>query len=122
MVITTDFNCVSSNTATSSDLVVLVNNENALQMPNIFTPNGDGHNDEFNVLLNQAPSNINFRILDAHNQVVYQTQDVSEAMSTGWKGTKNGREVPNGRYIWFIEFTATNGQKVTAKGFVILAR
>lgn len=41
---------------------------------------------------------------------MYKTSDVSEAVQTGWDGTKNGNKQPPGVYFWEVKGEVTDGQ------------
>jgi gliding motility-associated-like protein len=96
--------------------------DDRLRMTDVFTPNGDGRNDNYNVIFQFDPSRLSYRILDLNNNVVYETNNVNEARNNGWDGTINGKPAPGGRYIWFVEYTRANGSTARERGFVLLAR
>ena len=82
-----------------------VNNATKLQtpaeftsLPNVFTPNGDGVNDEFFVV-SKGLVNYSLVVLDANSQVVWRTNNPDDR----WDG-KNlaGDKLPIGSYIYFI--------------------
>lgn len=73
-------------------------------IPNAFTPNGDGNNDKLEVFSNCEISNPVFSIFSHKGNLLYQTTDITQ----GWDGTFKGQVMPNGVYIWYITFEATN--------------
>ena len=71
-------------------------------VPNIFTPNNDGINDVLKMEL--SPSLLStgiysFRIFDRWGAMLFETNDFFQ----GWDGTFNGKRLPAGVYIYFIE-------------------
>jgi gliding motility-associated-like protein len=91
----------------------------ALQMPNAFTPNGDGHNDVFRVPPMLQITVINFSVYDRWGQRVFSTTNSSE----GWDGRINNQPQPAGAYVWKIEYVdSLTGRPAMASGTVILVR
>ena len=68
-----------------------------LLVPNVFTPNGDGRNDEFRV---SYRSIIEFEcwVYDRWGHLVYHWNDPAK----GWDGTVNGRPAAEGAYFYII--------------------
>ncbi|EAY27196.1 T9SS type B sorting domain-containing protein [Microscilla marina] len=122
VVMTSAATCLTTQLAISEAITVTVVPELVLNMPNLFTPNSDGNNDMFYVIMNAAPASVDFRILNVQNQTLYETKDVSNALTIGWDGRFNGKPQPNGRYVWFIKYKSLDGKEVRKKGFIILAR
>jgi gliding motility-associated-like protein len=87
-------------------------------VPNAFSPNHDGLNDEFRAL---AIGITKFKYLKIYNrwgQEVFETTDAKN----GWDGTNKGKDLPAGVYVWITEGTDFNGKVITRKGSVILLR
>jgi len=68
-----------------------------LRVPNVFTPNGDGLNDEFRV---QYRSLVEFHcwVYNRWGKLVYEWTDPAK----GWDGTINGRPAAEGAYFYVI--------------------
>ncbi|HEX8528429.1 MAG TPA: putative Ig domain-containing protein, partial [Cytophagales bacterium] len=88
---------------------------NAVFMPNLFTPNGDLSNDRFTVL-GEGIERITFRIFDRKGTVVYESRDVQEATTRGWDGTYRGQALPAGVYTWQIVGTFLDGSPLHYQG------
>jgi gliding motility-associated-like protein len=89
-------------------------------IPNAFTPNGDGKNDEFKIF-GTPPENIikyNFHIYNRWGQMIFSTTDITE----GWNGMAKGEYCPAGVYVWEIFYIDSKKTKVTNKGTVMLIR
>jgi gliding motility-associated-like protein len=72
-----------------------------LLIPNAFTPNGDGLNDEFGPLVPKAEL-VNYRMLiyNKWGQLLYETRDISK----GWDGTFNGQPSQMDVYSYIITY------------------
>ena len=44
--------------------------------------------------------NFNFTIYNRWGEIVFQTTDVNEMLTSGWDGTSNGQQQPVGTYVW----------------------
>lgn len=88
-----------------------------LYVPNAFTPNGDGNNDEFRIY-GSSIDKIDFAIFNQWGELVYKTTDLSQ----GWIGTYKGAEQPAGVYIYTAKLKMIDGQEMIKKGSVNLIR
>lgn len=89
-----------------------------LEMPNVFTPNGDGINDLFIPIKTQQINNLTFSI---YNRWGNQIAEIKPNMIS-WDG-KNGEESsPEGVYFWLAFYSDKSGMQYSQKGFVQLVR
>ncbi|MEI6576118.1 MAG: gliding motility-associated C-terminal domain-containing protein [Bacteroidota bacterium] len=93
----------------------------SLQMPNVFTPNGDGHNDLF------IPDFLNvdkfeLTVFNRWGELIIKTTDITK----GWDGTKHNKNCPDGTYFYMLEYQGLgNGNmpfKARMQGTVTLLR
>jgi gliding motility-associated-like protein len=71
-------------------------------LPNAFTPNGDGVNDDFRVVTNvRVLADYELAVFDRWGQVLFSTRD----QGTGW----DAEGTPIGVYVWKLWYTDTNG-------------
>jgi gliding motility-associated-like protein len=89
----------------------------ALQVPNVFTPNGDGKNDEFRVAY-QSLASFQCWIFNRWGRKVFFWTDPQK----GWDGTIGGKKAAEGPYFYIIKAVGTDGQKFTRKGDINLLR
>lgn len=85
-----------------------------LDMPNVFTPNGDLYNPVFKPIQFENMLEAKLRIVNRWGQQVFITTDIL----SGWDGGEN----PMGVYYWHITYEGKNGKTGTAKGWVHLVR
>ena len=88
-----------------------------LVIPNTFTPNNDGVNDELTVLLNSNVQVKYFKIFNRWGEVVYTTTDINHY----WTGFKETTQVPVGVYYWAIEGVLYS-KKYYRSGYVTVIR
>ncbi|MFN8299634.1 MAG: gliding motility-associated C-terminal domain-containing protein [Chitinophagales bacterium] len=110
----TDINTCAAN---DSVVVTVTIPDVFLLIPTAFTPNGDGHNDFFDIL-NRSQFTINiFHVYNRWGELVH-----SDATDK-WDGTFRGVEQPVGTFVFYVEATSNiTNKKYTAKGNVTLLR
>ncbi|MEI6123558.1 MAG: PKD domain-containing protein [Bacteroidota bacterium] len=69
-----------------------------IKVPNVFTPNGDGHNDKFEIV-SRGFSEYYLLVYDRWGKIVYKTTSPTEF----WDGTVNGKPVADGTYYWTLD-------------------
>lgn len=72
--------------------------ESYIEVPNVFTPNGDGINDEFRVAF-RSIKDYSIKIVNRYGVLVYSSNDPTK----GWDGNINGRPAAEGTYYYLIE-------------------
>ena len=106
----------------STDFVVKVL-EPTVFIPNLFSPNGDGHNDKFYVRGNTTVyKNVELRIFDQWGNMIYDVKGNVDDASIGWDGKYKGKEQPTGVYIYVVKVTLANGETIVKKGTISLLK
>lgn len=77
--------------------------ESKLDVPNVFSPNGDGVNDEFKVAY-QSLTSFHARVYSIHGRLLHEWTDPSK----GWDGTIGGNPAAEGTYFYIIEATGND--------------
>ncbi|CAG5012089.1 hypothetical protein DYBT9275_05102 [Dyadobacter sp. CECT 9275] len=88
-----------------------------LQIPDIFTPNGDTHNDRFEVKVYFAES-YRMSIFDRWGSVVFQSTSTADS----WDGKVNGKPANGGYYIYKAQVTDATGYTTVKNGSFLLVR
>ncbi|HOU31493.1 MAG TPA: gliding motility-associated C-terminal domain-containing protein, partial [Bacteroidales bacterium] len=57
-------------------------------------------------------------ITDTKNTIVFKTSSWQDS----WDGTKDGRPVPSGVYLWYLKITTPAGKKIQKSGTVTVIR
>jgi gliding motility-associated-like protein len=85
--------------------------EEVLILPNIFTPNGDGKNDELSIDLSAFEFvDYSLVILDGKNQIVFKSNDPNES----WNGKKlDGDMCPAGSYVYYLTGKTSNDKTIS---------
>lgn len=102
-----------------SDTVwVSVEDVNFLGVPNAFTPNGDGTNDQFAPIGLSKDQVTDFRIYNRWGNVVHDINNGQLA----WDGRYQGTEQPTAIYIYYLSYQLPGEEVITLKGEVTLIR
>lgn len=92
--------------------------ENGLVIPNVFTPNNDGLNDEWAINAGEI-NRIKITILDRSGKRVFETTGITKK----WNGLDNlGKECPSGDYYYILTYTSGNNEQKTKTGLLKLIR
>ncbi|HEY1023484.1 MAG TPA: gliding motility-associated C-terminal domain-containing protein, partial [Flavisolibacter sp.] len=84
-------------------------------IPNVFTPNGDGINDRWEIKYLETYPGATVEIYNRYGQLLFRSQGYSQA----WDGRYNGKPVPAGTYYYIVD--PKNNRKQIA-GFVDVIR
>ena len=105
----------------SASDTVFVANDCYMDMPNVFTPNGDGVNDYFypRQYLTKGITTFTMDIYNRWGQKLFETESID---GRGWDGRFNGKEQPEGVYVYIIDVSFKDGQKEHHQGNVTLMR
>ncbi len=87
-------------------------------IPNAFTPNYDGINDQFKIFAADGYVFTRLLIYDRWGKLVFSAKDAGDE----WNGTANNEPQPQGTYVYYLEFKKSSGKKIIRKGIVSLLR
>ncbi len=119
----TTYTAVASRGACASDVTVHIDAFTAgcfpkdAFIPNTFTPNGDGENDQFRVLGFKIDQ-VKLSIYNRWGEKVFETND----LSVGWDGRYKGKPADVGVFGWYLTAKCVNGEETFIKGNVTLIR
>ncbi len=88
------FDSVGNESAKS--VLVCVDSCNFYEIPNVFTPNGDGINDKLMAKTTGLVEKINFRLFNRDGMLLFRTEDPR----INWDGTYKGKIVSPGVYFY----------------------
>lgn len=118
LTITTQEGCV-----VSDDILIEVEDNAIVYVPNVFSPNGDGINDRFGVFTKF--DNIEFvelMIYDRWGEKVYHEEGNLENGFLGWDGVTNGQNAPNGVYAYLLKIRTKGGSDHLLAGDLTIIR
>lgn len=100
---------------------VKVSNDCYMDIPNVFTPNGDGLNDYFypRQYLTGGLTSFKMNIYNRWGMLIFETTSLD---GSGWDGKFNNVDQPVGVYVYVIDGTFKDGQKEHHQGNVTLLR
>ena len=111
---TSDDGCTSSHT----EVIFVEYPELLVEIPNIFTPNGDGVNDEFFINYIDAKETItsfNLEIVNRWGNLITESNDPGFK----WDGrTLSGTLVNDGSYFYIVTFNTLKEDNIIKQGFV----
>ncbi len=86
-------------------------------VPNVFSPNGDGKNDQLFVYGNYIDK-VEMYIYNQWGQLI----TMINSRTQGWDGTHKGKPQPVGVYVYALKAVMSDGRTVTLKGSITLIR
>ncbi|MEZ4986265.1 MAG: gliding motility-associated C-terminal domain-containing protein [Saprospiraceae bacterium] len=96
-----------------------------IYVPNAFSPNDDGVNDELGVF---PPAGLEgniavYQIFDRWGGQVFESRDNLLGSTSGWwNGEYRGQPAQEGVYLYHIEISLLNGRSITLQGDVVVVR
>lgn len=111
--------CTNSSgcTDTTSKVIKVLSDQLVLVVPNVFSPNGDGLNDLFQVKHN-AVKTFYARIFNRWGKLLFEWDDVTN----GWNGATGDNDMTDGTYYYMITGTDIKDVAFEKKGIVTLIR
>jgi len=107
------------------DILVTLEAKRNIYIANVFSPNGDGNNDDFRVYNGLGVQEIDyFRIFDRWGNLMFSVEDQLPSLdgSDAWDGTYNGTQVMPGVYVYQALVRFIDGREIEYKGSVTLVR
>jgi gliding motility-associated-like protein len=89
-----DNGCISSDT-----VFISLDNLNCFDIPNVFTPNGDGKNDLWNIRGLELYPDITLSVFNRWGDLMFES---APGYPESWDGTYNGTESPEATYYYII--------------------
>ncbi|MEI8202673.1 MAG: gliding motility-associated C-terminal domain-containing protein [Bacteroidota bacterium] len=100
--------------ATDNVSIIVNDCEILLEMPNVFTPNGDGINDVFIPAKRKGITSMSTSIFNRWGKLIYKSDDLQIL----W----DGKSAADGVYYWIINYTDMNGKVNNVNGSVSILR
>lgn len=109
-----------------ADIFVEVDANRNVYIPNIFSPNRDGRNEDFRIYACQGVQAVNFvRIFDRWGSQVYEDSNIQPNCLDGirlWDGNFRGKPVDPAVFVYMIEVEFLDGATLLYRGDVSVLR
>jgi gliding motility-associated-like protein len=89
-----------------------------LEIPNVFTPNGDQLNDTFFPKF-RFVRNLQLQVMNLWGELIYRSQGQEDP---GWDGFVSGQKAPEGVYVYTLRYQVPDGRTITSSSTFLLAR
>lgn len=100
----------------SEDIIISSNNIN---IPNVFTPNGDGVGDYFEIRHENSILQYNIKIMRQNGEILFESNDINKS----WDGKISGNnDAAVDIYYYIISITEQNGSQINHNGNIQLLR
>ncbi|HLG35901.1 MAG TPA: gliding motility-associated C-terminal domain-containing protein [Bacteroidia bacterium] len=100
-------------------LSVLISNcEIEIELPNVFTPNNDGVNDNFIPIKYNGITKANLIIYNRWGDILFYTDN----LLIGWNGSYKDNNCSDGTYFWIVQYTTMSNESKELKGFLTLIK
>lgn len=109
-----------------AEIFIEVDANRNVYIPNAFSPNRDGRNEDFRVYACQGVANVRrVQLFDRWGGIVYSEENLAPNCLDGlrlWDGTKNGRPVNPGVFVYMVEVEFLDGATLLYRGDVTVLR
>lgn len=108
----------SATCADTAMKIITVDEGFTLEIPNVFTPNGDGANELFHIKMTGVKSAEGY-IYNRWGQLLYSW----DAKNVSWNGkARNGEDCPDGTYYYIIKVIDNKNKEHLTPGYVLIVR
>ncbi|MEY3564005.1 MAG: hypothetical protein RJA23_175, partial [Bacteroidota bacterium] len=89
-----------------------------IEIPNVFTPNGDELNDTFFPKF-RFIRNLQLQVMNKWGELIYRSHSQEDP---GWDGLVSGQKAPEGVYVYKLRYQVPDGRTITSSSTFLLAR
>jgi gliding motility-associated-like protein len=87
-------------------------------VPNVFSPNGDGNNDELVIYGTKCVKEFKLVIFDRWGEKVFETDDINAK----WNGSYNGKDMNGATFVYYIKGLYKDDRPIDLKGNITIVR
>ena len=109
----------------TSSVTVRIDKRRNVYVPNVFSPNDDGVNDQWRISAGQDVELVNYlRIYDRWGELIYEADRFvpNDNSSEYWDGTFRGKKMNPGVFVYLAEIEFVDGRVLLYRGTVTLVR
>lgn len=121
--VTVHYNSGCSVTTSLSVEIRIIEPPSIVEIPNIISPNGDGDNDEWRIVTNDANVVINsIQIFDRWGNQVWGYDQAYSPLTSDvfWDGEYKGKTLQPGVYVYFIDLIQNDRSKIRSGDITII--
>jgi gliding motility-associated-like protein len=101
------------------DFLEILTIQRVIVVPNVFTPNNDGLNDQLKVIHNSTVVGLNyFKVFNRAGNQVFETRDLSQ----GWDGMVGASIGDADAYFWILEYKTWDNKSFKLNGSTLLIK
>jgi gliding motility-associated-like protein len=101
------------------DFLEILTIQRVIVVPNVFTPNNDGLNDQLKVIHNSTVVGLNyFKVFNRAGNQVFETRDLSQ----GWDGMVGTSIGDADAYFWILEYKTWDNKSFKLNGSTLLIK
>jgi gliding motility-associated-like protein len=106
----------------TDSVLVRIDPDCGLYVPNVFRPDDDGYNDRFYPFAGDCIREVLYlRVYDRWGELVFERKNFAPNQENmGWDGAFRGDPAMPGVYVWVAEFEYVDGRKSVVKGDVTI--
>ena len=108
----------------SDELLIRVDKNVKLFIPNIFTPDGDGNNDVLTIFISDQIVKIyDIRIIDRWGNLLFFHPEITKEVNNfSWDGTSDGKAIGSGVYVFIATLLLIDSTETIIVGDISLLR
>ena len=108
----------------SDQIIIDVDKNRNIYLPNVFSPDGNGINDEFHPFVGAGVKQINsLQIFDRWGELVFATKEFDpDDRTSWWDGRYRNKKVNPGVYVYLMEVTFLDGVTLVYRGDVAVLK
>ena len=106
------------------EVVIFVDKERPIFIPNVFSPNGDGFNDLWTIYSGPAAARIvRLNVFSRWGEHVFSATDIPLSNpASGWNGTFKGEMVDPEVYVFYAEVEFIDSEIILYEGSITVVR
>ncbi len=102
----------------TDEVTVIVSTDAMVGIPNAFSPNEDGINDGFTIIVRGQLATYNLQVFNRWGEAIFQSNDFTNS----WNGSIEGEAQPMGAFVYVLNYTDLNGESFMQQGNFTLVR
>ncbi len=102
----------------TDEVTVFVSTDAMVGVPNAFSPNEDGINDGFTIIVRGQLASYHLQVFNRWGEEIFLSNDFTNS----WNGSIEGEAQPMGSYVYVLNYTDLNGESFMQQGNFTLVR